>query len=363
MKQIFFNVIRYVYQFVFSKKEDYMDGISVLVCAKDEEYTIKQSLLSVLPFAGQIVLIDNGSTDTTLNEMKSFKKDHESDCEIVIIEAPNMVLKDARNIGLKHINRKWLLKSDSDFIFYTTGKNDAKKVFNKLMETDLYKAYRLAFINLYGDLDHTYKNMDTYKLGEFYFLRMSNKLKFIEENKFDYLKIPRFYLQKKYLAPLFFHLDGLKSTERLLYRNCYFEWRQTLNNEIKDEYKNVLNDYKLFSNLWQKHLLGTEDYQSIKYRFTRQFCELYLKQYKENEYFEYPELVKEMKVNHPRFKVTLKDKIPYYRKDDSDPKMQSYTPTVDDKSWSIDTYNEIYHKKDYLLTIKEEIIGLKLSKN
>src|SRR4051812_41560376 len=60
-------------------------GITAVVVARDEGYTIPFVLRSLVGFADQIVCIDNGSVDRTLSEMEVFKEKHRDEVSVEIL--------------------------------------------------------------------------------------------------------------------------------------------------------------------------------------------------------------------------------------------------------------------------------------
>ncbi len=333
-------------------------GIGVLLCCKNEEYSIPYSLESLSSFASQIVCVDNGSDDNTLQEMHNFKNKCKKNIEIDIIDAKGLYLKDARNKGLEHIRYQWLLNCGGDFIFYTNGRFKAADLLQKAVQTNYYKAFRFGFVNLYGALDHTYKDVDPYLVGEHYLVKFDKNICFKEKEKFDYLHLPPYYLKDTLKGPLFFHMDGLKTDERILYRNCYFEWRQILNTESNPDRKKMLDDFEMFTKYWNEALYGTNDPLSLKYRFRRQFAELNLTKYDQKATYPYPSIVKQIiGQKKERYAVMYKDNRPYSRTDEEDEAMKTYSPSKEDLDWDVQKFEECYGKKEYLNIIKNKMIN------
>jgi glycosyltransferase involved in cell wall biosynthesis len=336
----------------------YTDGLSVLICCKNEEHNIPLCLESIVAFADQIICIDNGSEDGTLKKIHEFKTLHPNK-EIHIIEAPNVPLKIARNRGLTSIRHKWLLHIGGDFVFYYSGALSFKKqLFPILNSTNLFCAWKLSFINLYGDFHHTYSTHDPLWVGEHYLFRMSKRLVFKEKGKFDYLAIPPYYLQQQSHQPSFIHLDGLKADDRLLYRNAYFEWRQMLNAAQQKE-KIQLDNFDLFYSLWKKELFETSQPLKLKFRFQRQLAALHYSPLGELSY-PFPKNIQALITEKKeRFTVTYKNNQPYLRMDQEDSAMNNFVPEADDLQWDVENYKKKYEVKNYLSSIKQEMLSAK----
>ena len=358
----FIHLIKFSYQLLFYPfikhyEKSFQDGLSVLVCCKDEEHNIPLCLESIAHFADQVICVDNGSTDRTHEHMEAFKNKYEKSINIHVIKAPHDSLKNARNKGLSKVNRKWLLNSGGDFIYHTTGPHAFKDFFQSISTSRWSQGWRLGFINLYGDLHHTYKRLKIYSLGENYLVKMNKKLCFREEGKFDYLFLPKYYLHRTYDFPVFFHLDGLKSDNRMIYRNAYFEWRQLLNSASPGEAE-ALNNFDKFYTLWKLELFETNDSKQLKFRFQRQLASLYYQPYDEQKHGTYPEIIKNyISQEKERFKVVYKDQSPWLRKDEMDQEMNTYLPDKEDLNWNINDYDKRYYAKNYLGTIKQKMLN------
>ena len=106
---------------------------------------------------------------------------------------------------------------------------------------------------------------------------------------------------------------------------------------------------------WQFYLYESTCIKSIKYRHSRQICELAIKKYDPKKFIQYPNIIKDLITKgNERFKVLYKNKKPFYRKDMNDKDMLNYQPTKDDLNWSINEFEEKIIKKEYLTNIKNE---------
>lgn len=311
-----------------------------MVCCKDEEYSLKFCLESLTHFADQIICVDNGSTDKTLQIMEEFKQGNQGGKDIIVIDAKGLNLPEARNLGLKRVSRKWLLNCGGDFVFHTTGDLDAKKLFSKLTKTRLRKSFRLGHVNLWGDLRHTSRLFKVFTLGEYYLVRFNRRVRFVEHGRFDYLKFPRYYSRLVIDKPVFFHLNSLKSDFRLMYRNCYFDWREKLGREgASVRETDDLSDFKRFEERWRSERFDTSDVRSVKFRFQRQMAVAHYIKYDPSRYGDYPEVLEQaLAKDDSRFKVMYRDEEPITRIDMEDPEMIVYQPTQEDLEWDPKRY-------------------------
>src|SRR5688500_10563885 len=74
-------------------------GITALVAARNEAYTIPFCLRSLVGFADQVVCVDNGSEDETLSLMKQFQREHGDAIEVDIVTMPGALLGECQEGG------------------------------------------------------------------------------------------------------------------------------------------------------------------------------------------------------------------------------------------------------------------------
>ncbi|WP_297888556.1 glycosyltransferase family 2 protein [Sulfurihydrogenibium sp.] len=80
--------------------------LSVLILTKNEEKNIERAIKSVLPVADEIVVLDSGSTDKTVDIAKNLG------AKVYFREFDNY--KSQRNYGLSLCNGEWILVLDAD---------------------------------------------------------------------------------------------------------------------------------------------------------------------------------------------------------------------------------------------------------
>lgn len=115
--------------------------ISVCMIVKNEENFIEDCLKSVKPFAGEIVVVDNGSTDKTNDILKKYN------CKI--INGTQFDLDTARDLYLKEAKYPWILTIDAD---ERMEKCDVQNLYNQLKGTEQdVLAYNLKSFQYIGD--------------------------------------------------------------------------------------------------------------------------------------------------------------------------------------------------------------------
>ena len=85
-------------------------SISVCILAKNEEKNIKTLIESVYGFASEIIILDTGSTDKTVEIAQSYDSK-------IYYHPWNDDFAEARNICLSKASKPWILFLDADFVF------------------------------------------------------------------------------------------------------------------------------------------------------------------------------------------------------------------------------------------------------
>lgn len=309
------------------------DGITAVVSAKNEAYIIPFCLESLVGVVDQVVCIDNGSDDGTLEAMQVFKDKFGKQIEVDILEMPGALLGDCRNAGLTHTRYKWHLRWDADMVCRTSGSDDMKLLRQKVLKDDNPRTIQLPRTNLRGDFHHTRKNLPAIDPGEPILVRFGKDIEYVEYGKFDVIRVPFYYAIETESKRYYFHCEGLKSDSNLIYRRQYFEWREAFNKHTDANRPAKISDFEVFKKEWCKREFDTTDAKSLKWRFQREFCNR-LQLIDKQLFGEYPNVLKpELSNKNSRFEVILKDGKPFYRIDRADKEMLGYQPTQSDLAW------------------------------
>ena len=341
------GVLNYPFYIFFRNKyelsrngEPLKPGISAVVAAKNEEYIIPYCLNSLKGIADQIICIDNGSTDSTMQLMEKFKFENPK-IHVDVISLPNALLGDCREAGLNATKHQWHLRWDADMVCKSSGPENMKILKDKILKKNNARAIRLPRTNLEGDFHHASKIGKIVDPGEPILVRFSKWIKYVEYGKFDTIRLPLFYKSTYENKRYYFHCQGLKSESRLIYRQCYFIWRDLCNKTTDAFVLEKLKNFELFKKFYEFELFGTNDVKQLKYRHTRQYCTLHYTHYDKEKYGDYPDVIKTAIANkEERFFIKYKDDKPYIRVDKDDKEMINYSPTKDDLSWNINDYIE-----------------------
>ena len=312
-------------------------GITAVVAARNEEYTVPFCLRSLIGVADQIVCIDNGSTDATLEEMERFEAEHGDEVEVVVASLPGALLGDCREEGLRRTRRQWHLRWDADMVANTTGQNSMLDARAAVLADARPRTVQIPRTNLVGDLRHTRLLSPVMDAGEPWLMRFGRGIEYREFGKFDAVRVPLHYVQQREGAGgKIFHLAGLKADENLIHRFHYFAWRELVNREGArvDPELRTLEGFRRRRNL---ELFGTDDARSLKFRFRRQLC-YDLTSYDPAAYGGYPRVLDGELTGRQRFEVVYRDGRPWTRIDHCDEEMLGYEPTSADLEWDPEVF-------------------------
>lgn len=116
--------------------------ISLCMIVKNEEKHIKECIDSALPLVDEVVVVDTGSSDATLDILSHYPRDI---MKVINAEWTNDFSR-ARNISLEHATHEWALVLDADEKVNFDGER-----FKQLMETTQEGVYRIPIYNLIDD--------------------------------------------------------------------------------------------------------------------------------------------------------------------------------------------------------------------
>ncbi len=87
--------------------------ISLCMIVKNEEKFIRRCILSAMPLVSEAIIVDTGSTDKTIEIIKSFREEFDMDIKIIETTWENNFAK-ARNLSIKDAKGDWILILDAD---------------------------------------------------------------------------------------------------------------------------------------------------------------------------------------------------------------------------------------------------------
>ncbi|EOH1932842.1 TPA: glycosyltransferase [Campylobacter coli] len=101
-----------------------LEKISVIIIVKNAQNTLLECLNSLKEF-GEIILLNNESTDDTLKIAKEFQKEF---AHLYIYESKFIGFGALKNLALSHTKNEWILNIDADEILEKETKEELKKL-------------------------------------------------------------------------------------------------------------------------------------------------------------------------------------------------------------------------------------------
>lgn len=236
----------------------------------NEELFIKFALRSVYQFVDEIVVIDNCSSDNTVNEVLKFVQDFDEykKVKLTALKEP-LQLAAARNFALDQASHEWIIKWDGDFCAYTDDDvgHEYTQSFSKLIDIvsnncNLFDMFLIYSINISGDLYHFDSTRKYLGLHGDAFVGRRSCMRYVADEKYGDLGFHRqpngdkprfFYLNNPSKHPMFFvHLYGVKSVDYLLYRMFMSEYQVWVasNSPIEFwEWMRIIKNYNIESGI------------------------------------------------------------------------------------------------------------------
>jgi glycosyltransferase involved in cell wall biosynthesis len=295
------------------------NGISTLIACQNEEVTVGWSILSFLDFSDEIIVVDNGSTDSTKDICRELARQYPE--KVKFFDVPHLKdLYENRQYALERSQYKWIVRADADFVCYTNGENDCRELRAHLMECAgsmiRPEIYNLIQPNVYGDFWHTGdddKGVDGRKLGGVSGGKrlpviagaMPRIYQWFPGFRFDRLgrtegvRIPRVFKRLirhiNWPKPIWMHCS-IKSDLNLLYRSERTNWR-------------ALGDYKRYPTL-QSYLCeqllqerATNDIPTAAKDYVEAQLLPYLKPYEPSAAYPYPSLATRAMEECPVYRI------------------------------------------------------------
>jgi len=286
------------------------NGLSLLLACQNEEAILPLCLQSFLDFADEIIIVDNGSTDGSIDIANEYSQRFSS--QIRFFSTPTLTdLTAVRQYGLDQAQFRWIVRGDADFVAYTDGPYNIAKFRKHLLEQPrmpIPNFFGAVLPNLMCDFWHTGKTMlnnkiEANKPGRYVPPPITAPNPRIYERfpGFRFQRVGRWeltsynrlirLLRRKLDYPLWMHCN-IKSNLTYFLRSERTNWREhgdfnrypTLMSYITDR---VEIKY------------GTKDIDEAADKYMQSNVYPFLKKYNQTQYFHYPELVEHQIATNP----------------------------------------------------------------
>lgn len=267
-----------------------------MMTVKNEVDWVAKSILSVKDAVDEIVLVDNGSVDGTLETVKELKT--QLGPKLRYYSYPEEDYCGAVNFNLNHTTYQWILRWHGDFIARTNGPLSIAHLRDRLAALDRrrYFCVWIGPVSLDGDLFHQIpeREVELEPLAYVY----SPSLRYNQVGRFETLHVPWYYKRLEWRQLHFFHMRYVKPSRSILYRYFWTEWMS-------------LGDKSRFPNLdsYVRHRIleeyGTSDIdQAMRQRVIDLGKELV--PYDRSRYGDYPAILAE-DLERPKYRLIWRD--------------------------------------------------------
>lgn len=128
------------------------NGISLLVATQNSVETVEMCIRSFIDFADEIIAVDNGSNDGTIEILEKLENGID---KLQFFNKPNInSLYANRQFAFKKSKYRWVMRCDSDYVAYTSGVHNITILRDIILNTKpglRPKAFELNTVNLFND--------------------------------------------------------------------------------------------------------------------------------------------------------------------------------------------------------------------
>lgn len=209
-------------------------GISAIVRVKDEEEWLEPAIRSIVGFADQIVVGDNGSVDRTPAILRQLSDELPGVVEV--LRLPEADIAALTNALVGRTRCRWIIRWDADFVAQTSGPARISLLRDWLMRLNPRRYYMIyvRMVEVSGDLWHQDPAHPT--RADAHCCTASPRLRYVYDPQgYDSPRVPRWYAVRRWETPCFFHLN-VKSDRRLFLSHL---WKQYLLDPKRSEYSGL----------------------------------------------------------------------------------------------------------------------------
>jgi glycosyltransferase involved in cell wall biosynthesis len=220
------------------------EGISAIVRVRGEEEWLGPSLASIMAFADEILVLDNGAAPAAREAIERQRR--EAPDRVRVERADGLDIFALSNRALELARCRWVIRWDADFVAHTAGPGDIAELRRALCRMDA-RRYHLVYVpaaEVAGDLRHQFADRRIRVDGTVHtaspaarfvrverevardrldvadaLMRADRPLRFALET----LRVPKYYRIDRWPAVAYFHVH-VKSARHMLLRHFWLEW-------------------------------------------------------------------------------------------------------------------------------------------
>lgn len=229
----------------------YNKTISINIMAYNEERCIERCINSIINLADEIIIVDTGSTDNTINILKSFQSEKIK----IYFQKWNNNFSEIRNVMISLSTKDVIFQIDADeYLENNINFKKIKKIINSLDKQSTFSPYIIDFYGsgYFSNLNRIFPNN-----GNFYFFGIIHEELRCKFDKFNQKKVDIKLLHDGYIKEV---IDKKKKGRRNISLSkkmkaleisnprWYYYYIKDLFNYSKN-FPKILNEIKLFLDL------------------------------------------------------------------------------------------------------------------
>jgi len=287
-------------------------GISVLIPTQNEEAIVGACIRSFLDFGDEIIVVDNGSTDHTIEIVRNLAARYPK--KIRFFNEPALPdLNHNRQFALSHASCEWVVRADSDYVAYTDGEYDIMRLRESLLSRPRALRHEVIAVpqcNVVGDFWHTgvamrpggwRANPERQHVSEAVvpamprFYRRFPWFAFVRRGRRETVRFAHCLKRIDWPHPVWMHCN-IKSDRNHFFRSERTDWRE-------------LGNFRLFPTLESyietvvEAKYGTRDLDEAARLYVDRHVLPYIEPYDPEAYYPYPRLVREQMARCPVYRV------------------------------------------------------------
>ena len=207
------------YDFSISRSQE-QPGVSAMVRVRNEETKIFHCLMSILPVFDEIVLVDNGSDDQTVDIIRRLADSHDTHGKIRLLSYPHRLARFGpehdgtpedsirsavyyTNWSLSHCRYRYVCKWDGDMVMNRSVREQFRDFLERI-QTERKKGWVLAGQTVYRDSHNDFYLSKGEINREIEIFPVDFRCRFVKARHWERLNRP-FYLRKGHFDPVCFY--------------------------------------------------------------------------------------------------------------------------------------------------------------
>lgn len=226
---------------IFSEREKFKDGISVVVITKDDIW-LNESLKSIEKYVDELVIVDSSSSEYLRRNEQLLT---ELSIPIIKHTVKELNKRDARKLAYQSCTKNWILIWDGDVVAMDDGVNDISNLINyiKNLKTKRYY-YKIYFPQIligknFREVQKQYFHLEAWLVSN------STHFRWNTRKIWDRPIMPLFFKKIVLDTPYALHINHIRPLEMELNRTISIEWYKSQARGEEIDYETFYNSYPI----------------------------------------------------------------------------------------------------------------------